>query len=160
MRSRLRWSRHYPKTALIVVVAVNPERRRRINVDDVEILNAWHGALLHKKIDTIRVQILAHTFLVRQSELINPAQFISLMDQHPAIKDELIEVIEWRLEQTIQPYFHLYGTPSLWALSLHNRYSRSDIITAISYANAIKRPVFKELKFPSFYTRDVYRKTN
>ena len=54
----------------------------------------------------------------------------------------------WRyaltLEQTIQPYAHLDGVPSSWILSLHNRYSRSDIITAIGYANAIKRPAFRE----------------
>jgi hypothetical protein len=113
-------------------------------VDDIEILNAWHQALVHKKIDATRVQILAHTFLVRQSELINPAQFMLLIEQHPAIKDELIEVIEWRIEQSIQPYCHLDGTPPSWILSLHNRYSRSDIITAISYANATKRPAFRE----------------
>ena len=113
-------------------------------VDDIEILNAWHQALVHKKIDATRVQILAHTFLVRQSELINPAQFMLLIEQHPAIKDELIEVIEWRIEQSIQPYCHLDGIPPSWVLSLHNRYSRSDIITAISYANATKRPAFRE----------------
>ena len=39
---------------------------------------------------------------------------------------------------------HLENTPSIWALSLHNRYSRSDIITAIGYANANKRPAFRE----------------
>ena len=113
-------------------------------VDDVEILMAWHQALLHNKIDETRIQVLAHTFLVNQSELITPAQFILLKNHHPAIKEELIEVIEWQLEQTIQPYVHLDGVPSSWTLSLHNRYSRSDIITAIGYANAIKRPAFRE----------------
>ncbi|MFA5017059.1 MAG: DUF3427 domain-containing protein [Methylobacter sp.] len=113
-------------------------------VDDVEMLNAWHQAFMCKKIDVTRTQVLAHKFLVNSSELINPAQFISLMDQHPAIREELIEVIEWRVEQTVLPYSHLQGTPSTWLLSLHNRYSRSDIITAIGYANASKRPVFRE----------------
>ncbi|MFZ2170161.1 MAG: DUF3427 domain-containing protein, partial [Methylococcaceae bacterium] len=108
------------------------------------MLNSWHQALLHKKIDLTRTQVLAHKFLVSPSELINPAQFISLMDQHPAIREELIEVIEWRVEQTVLPYLPLQGIPSTWLLSLHNRYSRSDIITAIGYANATKRPAFRE----------------
>jgi superfamily II DNA or RNA helicase/HKD family nuclease len=113
-------------------------------VDDVEMLNAWHQALLHKIIDVTRTQVLAHKFLVSPTELTNPAQFMSLMDQHPAIREELIEVIEWRLEQTVLPYLRLQGTPSSWLLSLHNRYSRSDIITAIGYADATKRPAFRE----------------
>ena len=113
-------------------------------VDDIEMLNAWHQSLMHKKIDMTRTQVLAHKFLVGSSELINPAQFVSLMDQHPAIREELIEVIEWRLEQTVLPYSRLQGIPSAWLLSLHNRYSRSDIITAIGHADATKRPAFRE----------------
>jgi hypothetical protein len=113
-------------------------------VDDVEMLNAWNQALMRKKIDLTRTQVLAHKLLVNSSELINPEQFISLIDQHPAIRKELLEVIEWRLEQTVQPYSQLQGTPSTWLVSLHNRYSRSDIITAIAYADATKRPEFRE----------------
>ncbi|MDD5461177.1 MAG: DUF3427 domain-containing protein [Methylococcales bacterium] len=113
-------------------------------VDDVEMLNAWHQALMRNKIDEIRTQVLAHKFLVSPSELINPEQFISLIERHPAVREELIEVIEWRLEQSVQPYSRLQGAPPSWPLSLHNRYSRSDIITAIGYSNAIKRPAFWE----------------
>jgi hypothetical protein len=76
--------------------------------------------------------------------LINPGQFMALIDQHPAIREELLEVIEWRLEQTELPYSRLQSTPSSWLLSLHNRYSRSDIITAIGYSDATKRPAFRE----------------
>ncbi len=113
-------------------------------VDDIKILNAWRDALVLNTIDEIRVQILAHTFLVKQTELITPFDFINLINQHPAIKDELRELIDWRLEQSIHPYLHLENTPLTWALSLHNRYSRSDIITAVGYANANKRPAFRE----------------
>jgi len=115
-----------------------------LHVDDINILNAWRDALVFNKIDEIRVQILAHTIIVKQTELITPFDFIKLINQHPAIKDELRELIDWRLEQSIHPYLHLENTPSTWALSLHNRYSRSDIITAIGYANANKRPAFRE----------------
>ena len=113
-------------------------------VDDIKILNAWRDALVLNSIDETRVQILAHAFLVKQTELITPFDFINLINQHLAIKDELLELIDWRLEQSIHPYLHLENTSSTWALSLHNRYSRSDIITAIGYANANKRPAFRE----------------
>ena len=113
-------------------------------VDDIKILNAWRDALVLNKIDETRVQILAHTFLVKQTELITPADFINLINQHPAIKDELLELIEWQSEQSTHSYLHLDNTPSIWALSLHNRYSRSDIVTAVGYANANKRPAFRE----------------
>ena len=115
-----------------------------LTVDDVEVLKAWYLFLHHQAVDQTRVQMLAHSLLVKQSELISPEEFILLLDQHPAIKEELIEVIDWQLEQTIQPYIHLDGMPSAWVLSLHNRYSRSDIITAIGYANSSKRPAFRE----------------
>ncbi len=113
-------------------------------VDDITILNAWREALESNTIDETRLQILAHSFLVRQTELITPLDFISLIEQHPAIKAELLEVIAWRLEQSFHFSLPLDNTPSTWALCLHNRYSRSDIITAIGYANANKRPAFRE----------------
>jgi hypothetical protein len=117
------------------------------------MLNAWHQALMHKKVDITRTQVLAHKFLVKSPELINPEQFISLMDQHPAIREELLEVIEWCLEQTALPYSQLQGTPSTWLLSLHKRYSRSDIMTAIGYSDSTKRPAFREGCLPNLESK-------
>jgi len=113
-------------------------------VDDITILNSWCNALAVNTLDETRLQILAHSFLVKQTELITPVDFINLIAQHPAIKAELLEVIAWRLEQSFHQPSPLDNTPLTWVLCLHNRYSRSDIITAIGYANATKRPAFRE----------------
>lgn len=126
-----------------------PELARRIKfvlqIDDSEMLKAWQYAIKTNQItDERRIQVFAHLMLPVQTRLTNPSEFIALIKQNSAVENELLEVIDWQLANVKRPYHHIDGLPDEWPLSLHHRYTRSDIITTAGYANASKRPSFRE----------------
>lgn len=111
-------------------------------VDDRELLTCWREALRGKPIDLVRTQMLAYQLIT--SGTISPDQFITKLINQPYAKDELIELIDWQLNQSDKSYISLENAPASWPISLHCRYTRSDILTAVGFRDALKRPDFRE----------------
>jgi superfamily II DNA or RNA helicase/HKD family nuclease len=111
-------------------------------VDDRELLKAWKYAIQNEKIDATRIQMLAYQMIT--SGTVSPSQFLDDLSAHPAVKEELIELIEWQINQSGKAYAQFQDAPAYWPISLHNRYTRSDILTAVGYRNAKIRPDFRE----------------
>ena len=111
-------------------------------VDDRELLKAWKYAIQNKGIDSTRIQMLSYQMVTAGT--ISPSQFIDELSAHPAVKEELIELIDWQLNQSDKIFSPFQDLPANWPLSLHSRYSRSDILTAVGFRNANTRPDFRE----------------
>lgn len=115
-----------------------------LHVNDPSALDAWTTVLSTGEIDERRVQMLAYQVLHRQDECINPAEFSTLIRQHPAVQQEMLEIFDWLQEETFVEKTPIADIPSDWPLTLHARYSRREIQTAVGHLTARKRPQFRE----------------
>jgi hypothetical protein len=82
--------------------------------------------------------------LDKRDDLIDPTGFSALMNAHPALRDELIELIDWLQEESTISFRLLPSVPSDWPLSLHARYQRREIQTAVGHLTSNARPLFNE----------------
>lgn len=115
-----------------------------LHANDPNALDAWTSVLSTGGIDASRVQMLAYQVLHQSADVMNPAGFSGLMAQHPALRDEMLEVVDWLKDQTIVERRHLPGVPASWPLTLHARYQRREIQTAAGHLTASARPQFRE----------------
>jgi superfamily II DNA or RNA helicase/HKD family nuclease len=115
-----------------------------LHVNDPSALQAWTTMLSTGEIDDRRVQMLAYQVLHRQDEYIDPTGFRELIRQHPAIQQEMLEIFDWLQEETFIDKIPIAGMPSDWPLTLHARYSRREILTAVGHLTDAKRPQFRE----------------
>lgn len=115
-----------------------------LHVNDPSALDAWTTVLSTGDIDERRVQMLAYQILHRQDECIDPAGFSDLIRQHPAVQQEMLEIFDWLQEETFIEKAPIAGIPSDWPLTLHARYNRREIQTAVGHLSATKRPQFRE----------------
>jgi len=115
-----------------------------LHANDPDALDAWTTVLTTGDIDAPRVQMLAYQVLHNASDITDAKGFIDLLNQHPALKDEMCEVIDWlKEESTVEPT-PLPGVPVTWPLVLHARYERREIQTAVGHLNSHSRPQFRE----------------
>lgn len=121
--------------------------RSVLHANDPALLGAWSTVLSTGQIDPqseYRVQMLAYQLLNNNNELVNPNDFTRLMSQHPALRNELLEVFGLLEEQTAVPYEPLPDAPLHWPLALHARYQRREIQTAVGHLSSTSRPLFFE----------------
>ena len=88
--------------------------------------------------------MLAYQVLDKRDDLIDPAGFSSLMGAHPALRDELIELVDLLQEESTISFQPLPNAPSNWPLSLHARYQRREIQAAVGHLTPGSRPLFNE----------------
>ena len=117
---------------------------RVLHTDDPTLLSTWAQFLLGGKIDPSRVQMLAYQLLDKRQELIDPDGFSEMLRTHPAIRDELIEIIDYLSDETTVSAEPLPEAPTSWPLNLHSRYSRREIQTAAGHLTPNSRPMFNE----------------
>ncbi|MES2264540.1 MAG: DUF3427 domain-containing protein [Pseudomonadota bacterium] len=115
-----------------------------LHANDPGALDAWTTVLRTGEIDAPRVQMLAYQLLHDAKEVMEPAGFVSLMNAHPALRNELLEIIEWLKDETVVDGRQLPGVPSSWPLALHARYERREIQTAVGHLTSGIRPQFRE----------------
>ncbi|MFA9217200.1 MAG: DUF3427 domain-containing protein [Sphingomonadaceae bacterium] len=115
-----------------------------LHANDPALLAAWATVLTTGDIDATRVQMLAYQLLHDATELVTPAAFMALLHQHPALHQELGEIIDWLRNTSAVESVPLQGVPSSWPLTLHARYERREIQTAVGHLTAVSRPQFRE----------------
>lgn len=118
-----------------------------LHVNDSALLETWSTVLSTGKVDPqteYRVQMLAYQLLNNNKELIAPCDFIHMLSQHPALRDELLELFALLEEQTTVLHQPLPDAPSCWPLALHARYERREIQTAVGHLSSRSRPLFFE----------------
>lgn len=117
---------------------------RVLHVNDPNALDAWTTVLSSGEIDPYRVQMLAYQLLDNRDDLIDPEGFHQMMNLHPAIRDELGEIIDFLVDETTISSHPLPDVPSDWPLNLHARYGRREIQTAAGHLTPFSRPMFNE----------------
>jgi superfamily II DNA or RNA helicase/HKD family nuclease len=141
----------YKRDINLPVVAAGPredELIRRmgsiLHVNDPNALAAWTTVLTTGEIDPPRVQMLAYQLLHKSSDMVDPKSFIAILDHHPALRDELKEIVDVLSDETLVEARHLPGVPTTWPLTLHARYERREIQTAAGHLTSAARPQFRE----------------
>lgn len=66
------------------------------------------------------------------------------MAEHPALREELLELFDWLGDDTTLGSQPLPDAPSDWPLTLHARYERREIQTAVGHLLPNARPRFSE----------------
>lgn len=112
-----------------------------LHANDPRLLVAWQTALDAGHVDTRRIQMLAYQLLPSRTELISPAEFLSLVFVNPVVHVELQEIVGILLERSSLEPLPLTGAPHDWALTLHGRYTRAEILSAVGYLTPIARPL-------------------
>lgn len=124
-----------------------------LHANDPLTLSAWREALSGGDIDPCRVQMLAYQVLHESHETMTAADFVGLMMQHPALRQEMLEIIDWLRQETVVEARTLPGVPDNWPLTLHARYERREIQTAAGHLTASARPQFREGCLPLLQAR-------
>ena len=112
-----------------------------LHAQEPNVLAAWYDALNGNLVQPVAVQMLAHQLLPSRSERISAASFVDLVNENPVVLDELREVCDILRERTSLAPIHLPDAPATWPLALHGRYSRSELLTAVGFANERVRPL-------------------
>jgi superfamily II DNA or RNA helicase/HKD family nuclease len=115
-----------------------------LHANDPNALAAWTTVLTTGDVDATRVQMLAYQLLHNASDLATPESFAVLIGEHPALRDELREIVDWLDDMTVVEARPLPGVPSKWPLTLHARYERREIQTAAGHLTSSVRPQFRE----------------
>jgi hypothetical protein len=115
-----------------------------LHVDDPRLLRAWIDWLSGQAIEGRAPLILVHQLIHETDWLANNADFLDLLAQNPAVRAELLELLEYLDELTDNPGRPMQGAPAEWPLSLHARYSRREILAATGYSSESRRPSQRE----------------
>lgn len=115
-----------------------------LHANDPAALRAWTTVLTTGEIDTPRVQMLTYQLLNKREDLVDPVGFSRLMQDHPALRDELVEIFDLLEEESALTYQPLPDAPANWPLALHARYERREIQAAVGHLTASSRPLFFE----------------
>ncbi len=115
-----------------------------LHANDPAMLAAWTTVLTTGEIDPCRVQMLAYQVLDKRDDLIDPTGFSALISAHPALRDELIEIVDWLQDESTISSQPLPDAPSDWPLSLHACYQRREIQAAVGHLTPGSRPLFNE----------------
>ncbi|WP_114971071.1 DUF3427 domain-containing protein [Rhodoferax ferrireducens] len=112
-----------------------------LHADDPRVLCAWRNAFSEQPADEICIQMLAHELLPSRNALITSHDFLDLLKSNPVALDELKELCEILYERSSLNSVSLPGAPTSWPLTLHGRYTRSEILTAVGYSTPLVRPL-------------------
>ena len=144
------WTSYKRDVGLSVPLAGNREAElsRRmgslLHANDPQLIDSWKKAFLPGDVHQTRMQMLAYQVLPNAGELIAPDDFVQLMHDHPALRDEILEIGDCLQDETAVSWQPLPGAPAAWPLSLHARYERREIQAAIGHITATVRPQFRE----------------
>lgn len=141
----------YKRAAGLVVPLAGPreaELSQRmgslLHANDPALMGAWTQAFATHHVHPVRLQMLAYQVLPHTEQLIAPAGFVTLMNAHPALRDEVLEIAEYLQEESTTGWQALPDAPPDWPLSLHARYQRREIQAAVGHLSATARPQFRE----------------
>jgi superfamily II DNA or RNA helicase/HKD family nuclease len=123
---------------------LNRRMRSILHANDPAALDAWSTVLTTGEIDERRVQMLAYQLLHNDQDVLNPAEFRALINKHPAMQQELLEIVDWLKEETLVERRRLPSSALDWPLTLHARYERREIQTAVGHLTSTARPQFRE----------------
>ena len=112
-----------------------------LHANDPALLAAWQTALAGGQVDARRVQMLAYQLLPSRTELISPDMFLSLVSANPVVRAELREIVGVLQERSSLDPLPIPGAPEAWTLSLHGRYTRAEILSAVGYLTPTARPL-------------------
>lgn len=115
-----------------------------LHANDPSMLAAWTTVLTTGEIDPCRVQMLAYQVLDKREDLIDPAGFATMMRAHPALREEMIEIVDCLQDESANSHQPLPNAPLTWPLSLHARYQRREIQAAVGHLTPSSRPLFNE----------------
>jgi superfamily II DNA or RNA helicase/HKD family nuclease len=144
------WTSYKREVGLVVPLAgpreaeLSQRMGSLLHANDPALMGAWADAFSTQKFDQVRLQMLAYQVLPDAKQLIAPLAFVSLMNAHPALRDEVLEIAEYLQEESTTAWRALPDAPAAWPLSLHGRYQRREIQSAIGHLNATARPQFRE----------------
>lgn len=128
-----------------VVGEQEPDLLRRIfsllHANDPKLLSAWEAALDAEAVDERRVQMMAYQLITKRENLISPQSFLELIRANPEVQSELKEIVSILKERTSLEARPLLNAPNDWVLSLHGRYSRSEILSAVGFQTPSVRPL-------------------
>lgn len=115
-----------------------------LHADDPRLLRAWIAWLAGND-DTGRSPLmLAHQVIHETNRVISKTDFRRLLNENPALKAELDELLPYLEELTDNPGLPMAGAPLEWPISLHARYARREILAALGYATESRRPSQRE----------------
>ena len=114
-----------------------------LHANDSATLRAWGLVLNGGDCDERRSQMLAYQVLDKRTELVDGAGFASLMEEHPALRVEMREVIDC-LDDEAEEGCLLPDAPVEWPIALHSRYARREIQAAVGHLTPTSRPMFNE----------------
>jgi superfamily II DNA or RNA helicase/HKD family nuclease len=117
---------------------------RLLHSDDPRLLRDWL-AWFQGQDDLGRAPLmLAHQLLHEKQRVISKSGFRDLLNANPAVKSELSGLLAYLAEATDNPGRLMTGAPREWPMSLHARYSRLEVLSAIGYATEQRRPEQRE----------------
>jgi superfamily II DNA or RNA helicase len=120
-----------------------PRLGRLLHVNDPALIESWQGWLQGKEIETEALLMLAHQ-LLHEREPISVAAFRTLIEDHPAVKAELAELLGYLFDVSEIASGKVNGAPPRWPLRLHARYSRQQIQAAVGHSSESRRPHNRE----------------
>ena len=86
------------------------------------------------------IQMLAYQVFANRNDLMNGLAFLQRLDRSPRMREELGELAVCLDERTDLDPMPCPGVPEGWPLVLHAAYSRREILTAVGWMNATRRP--------------------
>lgn len=115
-----------------------------LHVDDPRLLRAWIDWLSGSAVEGRAPMMLVYQLIHETSWRLSPADFFGILDRSPALRSELLELLEYLEELTDNPGRPMQAVPAEWPLSLHARYSRREILTALGYWSEEGKPTQRE----------------
>jgi len=127
-----------------------------LNTTDPTCLNLWQrvakqGATLWPHLDDAdckRVQMLAYQLHGTGQTLLDGPTLLAQLDANPVMLEELGELATYLDEASDLDPRPLPGVPTDWPLTLYASYSRREILTAVGYHDAKRRPSQREGVLP------------
>jgi hypothetical protein len=119
-----------------------------LHVNDPARLNvfalvATEGSACWSRLDSVQrrtVQMLAYQVFSNRSELMDALGFLQRLDRSPLMREELCELSAYLDDRTDLEAVQCPDLPDQWPLTLHAAYSRREILTAVGWMDATRRP--------------------
>jgi superfamily II DNA or RNA helicase/HKD family nuclease len=112
-------------------------------VNDVRLLGSWQRWLRGGEASTREVLMLAHQ-LLHERDPLTVLQFRAMLDEHPAVRAELLELLGQLELNATAGSPEVQGMPAEWPLVLHGRYTRRQLQAATGHADETRRPTNRE----------------
>jgi superfamily II DNA or RNA helicase len=86
-----------------------------------------------------QLQMLAYQIFPRITDKMSGDEFLSRLDAHPYLREELVELADILAVRSDLPRKAIQGLPAEWPLALHGRYEIREILTAAGWLSESRR---------------------